>query len=120
MVVKLSSRNGGRWKRTMVQASEKTTITISIYSNSAAVNNKLIGGKNEHFKRKNAILLMKINRKHEDVEKVAPHTIIEKYKHTEMRSKYQYQESSLLQREMIRINWKDVWEVQYPNIFQYE
>ncbi len=70
-----------------------------------AADNNLIGRKNDHFKRKNAvrvknaILLMETNQKRSDVEKVAPHMIIEKYQHTDMRNKYEYNENSLLQRK---------------------
>ncbi len=49
------------------------------------MDNNLIGGENDHFKRKNAILLMETDQKRSDVEKVAPHMIIGKYQHTDMR-----------------------------------
>ncbi len=44
---------------------------------------------------------MKNNQKRSDVDKVAPHMIIEKYKHTEMRYKY---ENSLLQKNFSNTN----------------
>ncbi len=49
------------------------------------MDNNLIGGENDHFKRKNAILHMETDQKRSDVEKVAPHMIIGKYQHTDMR-----------------------------------
>jgi hypothetical protein len=66
---------------------------LNVEVKKSAVDNNLIGRKNDHFKRKNAvrvknaILLMKTNQKRSDVEKVAPHMIIEKCQHTGMRKK---------------------------------
>ncbi len=57
------------------------------------MDSNLIGRKNDHFKRKNAvrvknaILLMETNQKSSDVEKVAPHMIIEKCQHIGMRTR---------------------------------